>query len=164
MNCYDVISRAVEFYKNRDKYIYFYGAKGQVLTDEVMDNLINAEPNYFKNRYDKTAMEYIRKVSRGKIGYDCSGFVSAVIGVSNYSTGHYSDTVNKTTPVKGYGGNLLYTTHNGLGRHVGIDIGAGRFLEMRREGHSIELGNIKEADWEYSGSFKTVDYTLAHNR
>lgn len=34
---------------HRDEYAYFYGAKGQVLTDEVMNTLISLEPAYFQS-------------------------------------------------------------------------------------------------------------------
>jgi len=45
---FQVVKDAIQMYKDRDKYAYFYGAKGQVLTKKVMENLWNAEPGYFK--------------------------------------------------------------------------------------------------------------------
>jgi len=48
---YQVVKDGLHMYKDRDKYAYFYGAKGQVLTQKVMENLWAAEPDYFK-RYN----------------------------------------------------------------------------------------------------------------
>jgi hypothetical protein len=33
------IKRGLDAYRHRDRYAYFYGAKGQVLTDATMDAL-----------------------------------------------------------------------------------------------------------------------------
>lgn len=43
------IAKARELYKNRDKYAYLYGAKGQKCTPEVFEALWSAEPNYLKS-------------------------------------------------------------------------------------------------------------------
>lgn len=162
MTYYNLIQNALAMLKDSYKYAYFYGAKGQKLTDGTMNALIEAEPNYFR-RYTQSQIASIKNYSRGKTGYDCSGFVSKILGVNNYSTGHYSDTVNKTTPCEGTEGNLLYTTFNNTGRHIGIDIGYGYFLHMAREGCSVELGKISDYVWENSGQAKDVDYTGAKN-
>lgn len=44
------IQRGLDMYRNRENYAYFYGAKGVILSTAVMDSLIAAEPNYFKDR------------------------------------------------------------------------------------------------------------------
>lgn len=49
MTYYDVIKKALFMFYHRDEYAYFYGAKGQVLTDEVMNTLISLEPTYFQS-------------------------------------------------------------------------------------------------------------------
>lgn len=162
MTYYDVVKKALTMFYHADEYAYFYGAKGQKLTDDTMNALIAAEPAYF-GKYTTTEIEQIKKYSRGKIGYDCSGFVSAVVGYDNYSTGHYHDGAVKTTPLLGTEGNGLYTTFGGKGRHVGIDIGYGFFLHMPKERHTIELGRIAEYSWEHSFHFVNIDYTGATN-
>ena len=117
MTYYEVIKKALNMFYHRDEYAYFYGAKGQVLTDEVMNTLISLEPAYF-SKYTTQELSAYKAFSRGKIGYDCSGFVSAVVGAENYSTGHYHAGAEKTTPLLGTEGNGLYTTFGGKGRHV----------------------------------------------
>lgn len=157
MTYYDVIKTAMRMFYESYKYAYFYGAKGQILTDETMNALISAEPTYFA-KYTTQQLEEIKAYSRGKIGYDCSGFVSAVVGVENYSTGHYHAGAEKTTPLLGTEGNGLYTTFGGKGRHVGIDIGYGFFLHMPSEMHTVTLGRIADYNWEHSFHFANVDY------
>lgn len=49
MTYYEVIKKALYMFYHRDEYAYFYGAKGQVLTDDVMNTLITLEPAYFQN-------------------------------------------------------------------------------------------------------------------
>lgn len=49
MTYYEVIKKALFMFYHRDEYAYFYGAKGQVLTDDVMNTLISLEPAYFQN-------------------------------------------------------------------------------------------------------------------
>lgn len=157
MTYYDVIKKALTMFYHSNDYCYFYGAKGQRLTDDAMCALISAEPAYFA-KYDTATLEKIKNYSRGKIGFDCSGFVSAVVGAENYSTGHYHDGAEKTTPLLGTEGNGLYTTFGGKGRHVGIDIGYGFFLHVPKELHTIEIGRIVEYGWEHSFHFANIDY------
>lgn len=161
-NYYQVIQNALDILRNKDRYCYFYGAKGQVMTDAMMDALIAHSPDYF-SRYSPTKLYEIKNYSRGKIGLDCSGFINACTGQENYSTGYYTDTLNKTTPKLGTEGNVLYTTHGGKGRHIGLDIGYGYCLSFEREGESCYLGMIKLMDWEDSGQLKGIDYTGAKN-
>ena len=77
MTYYEVIKKALNMLYHRDEYAYFYGAKGQILTDEVMNTLISLEPAYF-SKYTTQELSAYKAFSRGKIGYDCSGFVSEI--------------------------------------------------------------------------------------
>lgn len=157
MTYYEIIQKALDMFVHKYKYCYFYGAKGQTMTEETMNALISAEPSYF-SKYTTQELSAIKNYSRGKIGYDCSGFVSAVVGVENYSAGHYHDGAEKTAPKTGTEGNGLYTTFGGTGRHVGIDIGYGYFLHCAKEMNSIEIGKISEYSWERSFHFANIDY------
>lgn len=163
MNWADVLGNAINMFQHREKYAYFYGAKGQILTDAVMEALWKAEPGYF-SRYTQKDKEAIFAFSRGKIGVDCSGFINLCCNQVNWSTGYYEESLNKTDPISGTWGNILYTTHGGKGRHVGLDAGEGKFLHAPRELTSIELGRIRDYDWEGSGQIRGVSYLLAGNR
>lgn len=157
---YQVIQNALEIMANREKYAYWYGAKNQVLTRELMDALVVCEPEHFA-RYAATRLQNLKQWSLGKVGLDCSGFINAITGMTNYSTGYYTDTLNKTSPEKGTEGNILYTTWGGKGRHVGLDIGYGYALEFAREGESCIITKISERGWEHSGQIRGIDYTGA---
>lgn len=154
---YKLIQNALHVLQYRDNYCYFYGAKGQRLTDEVMDALIGAEPAYFR-QYDALTLNAIKNYSRGKIGLDCSGFITYISGVQGYSVSLIESCPVKTTPDLGVEGSLLFTTKGGVGRHVGIDIGYGFFLHFPKEMRTCELGRIKDYVWEVSGQLKGIDY------
>lgn len=163
LNCFDLIARAVDLYAMRDSYAYFYGAKGQVLTDSVMETLWMCEPEYF-SRYSAAEKEQIFDYSRMKTGIDCSGYINLIVCAHKPSYVYYSEGVNKTTPQAGTWGNMLFTTFGGTGRHIGIDIGQGRFLHIPKELHTIELGIIKDYPWEHSAQFKGISYLLTGDR
>lgn len=164
MNCFDVMSKAVEIYRARDTYAYFYGAKGQILTDERMKALWNALYDEHFHKYNEREKREIFEFSRGRTGIDCSGLINLCTGQVNWSTGYYEASLNKTDPISGTWGNLLYTTHGGTGRHVGLDMGEGRFLHAPKEMHTVELGIIRLYDWEASGQIAGIDYTLTGNK
>ena len=166
------IQRGLDAYRHRDAYAYFYGAKGQLLTDGVMTQLWNAEPAYFA-KYTPAQKEQIFRNSRGKLGYDCSGFTGWVCtGDRQYSTGQIGNCKVVTTPAMGVAGSLLYTTFGGKGRHIGLDIGYGWCLDMGYEStdaivasgnDSVRLTRIGETAWEKSGQTRVLDYTGASN-
>ena len=163
LNCFDIMSRAADLYSKRENFAYFYGAKGQVLTPALIKSLMLAERDYF-SRYSEKELKEIYYYSVGKWGIDCSGFINLLTGQTNWSTGYWTDSVNKTTPAAGTWGNILYTTFGGAGRHIGIDIGEGRFLHAPRELHTIEMGMIKDYSWEGSGQIKGISYFLTGDR
>ena len=163
LNCFDVISRAVDLYSRREDFAYFYGAKGCVLTDATIRTLMAAEPLYFSQYTDKQIRD-IYDYSIGKIGIDCSGYINLLTGQFNWSTGYWTQSINRGSPCAGTWGNLLYTTFNGTGRHVGIDIGEGRFLHAPKEMHTIEMGMIREYPWEGSGQIAGISYFLTGDK
>lgn len=153
----DAIKKALNAHYHDSEYAYFYGAKGQILTDEVMESLWNAEPNYFA-RYNADQKKYIFDYSRNRIGYDCSGFIGALVDDMSYSGQQISNCSAITTPKDGVAGSLLWKPG-----HIGIDIGYGYFIHMPEEGRSVCIGKISEYDWKQSGRHKNVDYTGATN-
>ena len=170
----DAIKRGLYTHTRRNEYVYMYGAKGQRLTDSLITYFITASPGHF-SQYSAEELAQIRRNSIGKIGYDCSGFTGWVCtGDEQYSTGHIAN-CSFTTPnlAAGVAGSLLYTTHGGRGRHIGIDIGYGYCLDMGHEStddavrngyDSVRLRKISDCGWEVSGMSKVIDYTGANNR
>ena len=158
----DVVKHALYIHTHKDEYAYFYGAKGQRLTDATMEALWAAEPKYF-SRYNAAQKKAIFDYSRGKVGYDCSGFIAAITGCYMYSGAQWEHCDHKTTNLaEGPGGSILYRPG-----HVGIDIGiGGYYLHFPSEMHSCEMGKIseKKVDWQATGLMSyLVDYDGAIN-
>lgn len=168
----DIVNAAKALYDQRDKYCYFYGAKGQVLTDSVMNALWNAEPGYFA-RYDAATKVAIFNYSRGKIGLDCSAFVCLVLqnaglinrGQWTYSTaliGKCTNVTNNPASASSPAGSVLYSTFHNSGRHTGIDGGAGVFYDIASEMGTINKRSIAQwGKWEKAGRWPGVDYSGA---
>lgn len=154
---YEILKNAFNLYVNRFRYAYFYGAKGEILTDKRMTELIKAYPNYYE-RFSEQALEEIKRYSRGKIGLDCSGFLSMISGVSGNSASLFKKTENKTTPANGKAGYLLYKKG-----HCGVDIGYGYCMHIGTSGNTIEIAKIKSVGWTDSGAFPGYDYSEAKN-
>ena len=147
------IAKARELYAKRNDIAYLYGAKGQKCTWEVFNSLWDAEPDYF-DKYNAIEKNAIWVFCQNKTVMDCSGFINAITGKYNYSTGYINDCVNRTTPKCGVDGNLLYTTFGGNGRHIGIDIGHGFFMHCPSEKKTLEIGVIDNYPWEDSGTLE----------
>lgn len=153
----EILKKALEYYCNRDKYCYFYGAKGETMTDKRMNDLISAYPRFYQN-YSKQQLEDIKNFSRGKRGLDCSGFISKISGVPGYSASLIDKCVVKTTPRNGKAGYLLYKPG-----HVGIDLGYGFQIDMSAPGHTLEIHRISEKNYTESGALPGYDYSEAVN-
>lgn len=157
-----VIKEALFMHVHKDEYAYFYGAKGQKLTDAVMNALWDAEPEYFK-RYDEKQKKAIFKYSRNKTGYDCSGFIGKITGCNTYSGAIWSRCSKKTANLyAGPAASILWKPG-----HVALDIGYGFGVEMAAEGSSVEMFRISEqaGRFQQTGQLVTyIDYTGATNR
>ena len=156
---YMILRRAFKLYCNRGNIAYFYGAKGQVLTDAAMDALIKCEPKYF-SQYSEAQLKKIKDFSRGKIGYDCSGFVGACVGVMEWSGGLWSHCVNKSTVSQGKAGCILYRKG-----HVGLDIGYGYAMDCPKEGRTLEIFKNSPSDRRFTGAgeYYLFDYSEANS-
>ena len=167
---FQVCKDAIEMYRNRDKYAYFYGSKGQKLTKATMDALWSAEPGHFK-KYSAAEKEQIYRNSLNKIGYDCSGFVCKVTGETGYSKSIYDKRTKETTMADGPAGSFLFTTWGGAGRHIGLDIGLGFCMDMAYEStdanvaahrDSVRLSRVADVAWEHSFQTAAVNYNGAY--
>lgn len=166
-----VIANAIRAFKSGE-YVYFYGAKNIVLTEDTMKYLMAAEPVYF-DRYNNEEKKQIFRNSLGKIGVDCSGFVGWICtGDKQWSTGQINNCTKYTTIAEGKPGALLYTTFHGAGRHIGLDIGNGYCLQAGYESTDanvkagragIYLSPISDTPWERSGESAVVNYSGAYS-
>lgn len=155
----DIIKKALALYEDRENIAYFYGAKGQVLTDALMDELIKQYQSAHFYKYDKYQLEEIKDFSWGKIGYDCSGFVGACVGAPwDYSGKLWQRCTNITNIREAVAGSLLYKPG-----HIGIDIGYGYALHIPDELHTIELVKNTRPGFISGGQWEKADYSLANN-
>ncbi len=151
----EVSAKALEMYNNREKYAYLYGAKGQIGTDDFVRSMFAAYPDYY-SKYSDEMKEEIVKYCRGKILYDCSGFVCECAGIPDvYSGKLLEDGKKKTKNMKdGKEGWLCYKKG-----HVGIDRGDGTFLHIYGEMHTIEPKRFADYDWTDQCQISGVDYS-----
>lgn len=155
---YIIIKNALSWYDRRDDCAYWYGAKRQVLTDDLMDYYVSAYPDHFK-RYSADDLERLKRWSRGKIGFDCSGFVSACVGVNGWSSASlWARTVNRSDVREAKAGCLLYRPG-----HIGIDIGYGYSLDIPIEGQTIRLTRNTIPGFTYGGEWYDADYEMMNN-
>lgn len=166
---FKVVQKAFEIFNNRSKYAYFLGAKGIRLTDDNMNYLWNENKTYLNGKFSAEEKRQIFENSRGKIGYDCSGFYCACTGENDYSTGLYNNRAKETSLVDGVAGQGLYTTWGGTGygRHIGLDVGYGYFMDcayfstdanIAKKRDSIRFGKISDVAWEHSFQSKNINY------
>lgn len=157
-----VIKDALYYLVHKDEYAYFYGAKGIRLTDANMDYLIAAEPNYWK-RYSSGQIKAIKDWSRGKIGYDCSGYIGQVTGCRTWSGSIWERCTNKSKNLySGPAASILWKPG-----HVALDMGYGYFLHFPSELHSCEIGRISENPDFFQGTGLLsgfINYEGATNR
>ena len=154
---YMILRRAFKLYVNRFSYAYFYGAKGEVLTEKRMNELIATYPEFY-SRFSTQALEEIKRYSRGKRGLDCSGFLTEITGINGNSAQLYEATVDKTTVENGKAGYMLYK----LG-HCGVDIGYGYCMHIGSMGSTFEIAKIQSIGFTNSGAFPNYDYSKANN-
>ena len=148
-----VIKDALYYLLHKDEYAYFYGAKGQKLTEAEMERLINEEPEYWK-RYDADTIKKIKRFSKNKTGFDCSGYIARVTGCNTYSGAIWSRCSKKTKNLyEGPAASILWRPG-----HVALDIGYGYFLHFPSELHSCEIGRISEMPDFFEGSGQLVTY------
>ena len=153
-----ILRRAFKMFVERDRYAYFYGCKGEKLTEKRMEELILQYWNEYYSRFSVQALEEIKRFSKNRIGYDCSGFITAITGIPGYSASLYANTVNKTSVTDSKAGALLYKPG-----HVGIDIGYGYTMHIGSSGATIEIAKIQTVGFTKAGEFKGYDYSEANS-
>lgn len=157
-----VIKEALYMHVHKDEYAYWYGAKGEKLTDAVMLSLIEQEKDYF-SRYSEAELKKLMRWSKNRTGFDCSGFIGKITGCNTYSGAIWSRCSKKTADLyAGPAGSILWKPG-----HVALDIGYGFGVEMAAEGSSVEMFRISEQynRFQQTGQLVTyIDYTGATNR
>ena len=153
-----IIKKAILLAKEKEKLEYVWGGKGEIMTEERLDELIGY---YGEKQYPLDKKDYI-----GKQAFDCSGLVYWVYeeasGVNiGYSTSQQQENLEKYK-VKGdlQPGDLIFTT-----RHVVMYIGDGKIVQSKNKFKYPE-GGIHEQPigWYAKGvAYRPIDYINEQN-
>lgn len=155
---YDIVKTALNWYQERDSVAYWMGAKGEVLTNKRMDELVKWNPEYFK-KYTPERLAELKKWSLGKVGFDCSGLVSVCAGLKGLSSWTLWDrTVNRTSVRECKAGSFLWRPG-----HIGIDIGYGYFIDIAAEGQTVRLLPNSKGTFTNGGEYNGADYSMMSN-
>lgn len=132
----------IDFAQNKIGIAYAYGAKGEVLTEQVLERLIRNNPSqYTANYIDKT------KKNLGRVCVDCSGLISWYTGIERSSAGYF-DTAKKKVLVSN-----LDESMKGWAmwkrNHIGIYVGSGKCVEAKGVDYGVVLSDVRETSWEY---------------
>lgn len=156
-----LLRTAFLLFVNRKNYIYFYGAKGEKLDTQSMDALIKAYPGYY-SRFSTEQLNEFKRLSWGKIGFDCSGFITAISGIFGSSAQIWEKCVKKTSVANGKAGSYLFKQGDGM-NHCGIDIGYGYCMHCPGMGRTLEIAKIQAVGFTMSGELPGYDYSLSTN-
>lgn len=144
----------IEFCKGKIGTPYVYGAKGEVLTQAVLDRLARESPGMFTAGYKAKAKRYI-----GRRCVDCSGLLSWYTGVQRGSY-NYHDTAVKRVPIAGLNESMVGWAVWKPG-HIGVYIGGGYCIEAK----GIDYGTIKSkvtaTPWQMALKLRDIDYSAA---
>ena len=154
---YMLLRAAFRLFVNRFSWVYWYGAKGEILTDDVMNQLIEAYPEFF-GKYSREQLDYYKNISRGKYGVDCSGFITLISGIFGYTGAIWEKCVDKTDVVHGKAGYYLYKVG-----HCGIDIGYGFCMHIGTMGETFTISKIQDVGFTDSGALPNYNYEKAVN-
>ena len=152
-----LLRNAFKLFVMRWRYIYWYGAKGEVLTDAVMNQLIAAYPEFY-GKYTPEQMTAYKNQARGKLGLDCSGFITLISGIFGASFQIWDKCVNKTDVVHCTAGSFLYKKG-----HCGLDIGYGYCMHIGIMGETITISKIQDVGFTDAGQLPNYNYEGALN-
>lgn len=134
----EIITEVISLAKEKIKLEYVWGGKGEVITEERLDELIL---EYSINYYPLSRDKYI-----GKQGFDCSGLTywtyKKVTGVDiGYSTVQQKDILQNYKVNKSdiQPGDLIYTPG-----HVVMYIGRGKVIQSSNN-MAYPIGGVKES-------------------
>lgn len=154
---YMLLRAAFKLFVRRWEWIYFYGAKGELMTDAVMNQLIEAYPGFY-GKYSPEQLEYFKTVSRGKYGVDCSGFITLISGIYGNSAMIWEKCTDKTDIVNGKAGYFLYKPN-----HCAVDIGYGFGMDIGTMGESFQIFKLQDRGFIGSGALPGYNYEKAVN-
>lgn len=134
---------------------YFYGAKMQPLTRDLMNRLHALYPNIVTPAYMQIAEQ---QSQINKINVDCSGLIGAFRGKQIGSSQLYSSAYRRLpiSQVDNFArGTVLWKQG-----HVGVYIGDGMCVEAKGIRYGVVKTPVKNTKWLYGLTFGDIDYNI----
>lgn len=139
------INDLVNFMENAvaEKWWYVWGANGEVFTEELKQKLIKqfSNPDTSENPYNKNYYENLFKSHKGKHVADCSGLITAFVGIENDKTAqgfyNYCSIKGTRNNYNGSVGYLLFDQDGSTMVHVGVAVGNNMVIHSKGSSYGI---------------------------
>lgn len=130
---------------------YVFGAKGEVLTAEGLEQLAQENPGTFTSSYKEKAAKYI-----GQHCTDCSGLISWYTGIIRGSYNFHDTAVERVSIDR------LDETMAGWALwkpgHIGVYIGGGQCIEAKGINYGTIQSRVEATAWKKALKLCDIDY------
>lgn len=133
---------------------YVYGAKGEVLTQAILDRLVRENPGTYTSTYKAKAAKYI-----GQRCTDCSGLISWYTGRIRGSY-NYHDTAAERVSIDRLNESMIGWALWKPG-HIGVYIGDGWCIEAKGINYGTIQSRVTATPWQQALKLCDIDYTAA---
>lgn len=130
---------------------YVYGAKGEVLTQTILDRLARENPGTYTSTYKAKAARYI-----GQRCTDCSGLISWYTGVLRGSY-NYHDTAVERVDIDHLNESMTGWALWKPG-HIGVYIGDGYCIEAKGINYGTIKSRVSSTPWQKVLKLCDIDY------
>lgn len=172
-----MINRALWLFTHRAEITYNLGCSGEVVgRDKIVENnffyyyqqsewhdrIGGSIPGWSPDWSVQRAWQAWSDLHRGKMCFDCSGFICWCMGwegVHKYSSWDFGNMPKQNSLAEGVAGSVAWKQG-----HVGLDIGYAATLSIGSYGGTINLKMLADDGWTSSHLITGVDYTGANNR
>lgn len=170
------INRALWLYTQRAGITYCLGCSGEVAgRDKHVENNFRY---YYEHGWDEhigfsipgwevgmstdKTWDMWLKLHKGKMCFDCSGFIDWCIGyegIHKYTSWDFGEMKKQDSLSSGFAGSVLWKKG-----HVGLDIGYGACIDIGHYGGTLEISMLGDKDWTSSHLIENVNYEGANAR
>ena len=155
INAKQFIKKAIEF--KEQGYVYLYGGKGKAITKEYVEKMAVMYPDVYTDEILNASLSKI-----GKIGVDCSGFITLSASVDYLNSDSLYDAIERE-----YETNDLSSIESGMivwkNKHVGIIFQENSdwfIIEAKDTMSDITILPLSQriSDFDYYGRLKYISY------
>lgn len=133
---------------------YVYGAKGEALTQAVLDRLTRENPGTFSAAYIAKARKFL-----GRRCTDCSGLISWYTEIMRGSY-NYHDTAAERSPISELDESMVGWALWKPG-HIGVYIGDGWCIEAKGINYGTIESRVSSTPWQQVLKLKDIEYDNA---